>query len=223
MTTDNRMTIKQAREIAANAGFSRSLSWWNSMVHHRKIFVTKKVIQGRTHNMIDDAELKRVMDEKPGLKVIVQSLAFFILLSAAFCGSAFAVEPLVDIDKIGVVESCGGEAILGTIKSCNKTDSYNPQTKATGLFQITPIAMQDFKQETGSRWTLDDMYSEDKAAHVALWLLEVRIPQILRSKKKAVNCKNILIGYNCGYKQACFSEKHRPEQTKDYIRKYEKL
>lgn len=72
MQTDNRMTIKEAREVAAKAGFFRSLSWWNSMVFHKKISVSKKMIGGRSHNMIDDTELKRIMEEKPGLKVHVE-------------------------------------------------------------------------------------------------------------------------------------------------------
>lgn len=111
--------------------------------------------------------------------------------------------------------------ILAQIESGNRPGAVNKDEGSFGLFQISPIALKDFNQQVGSSLTMKDMLREEKNAHVAIWLLEVRIPQLLEHAKKPVTKRNLIIGYNCGV--SCLDRPTLPKTTQNYLIKYRRL
>lgn len=118
---------------------------------------------------------------------------------------------------------------LAMIESSNRPSAFNPKTKATGIFQITPIALKDFNSEVGSSLRLKDMYIEEKNAHVAIWTLEERIPQFI----KAYNLKDDLltriaiwnwgIDHTIKWHRAGAEFKKLPKETRDFYKKYKMI
>lgn len=110
---------------------------------------------------------------------------------------------------------------LAMIESSNNPRAINRDEGSYGLFQISPIALRDFNERVGVRHTVKDLLVETTNAHIAIWMLEVRIPELLRYYKKPVNTRSILISYNCGI--TCLDRKELPKTTKDYLTKYRRL
>lgn len=120
-----------------------------------------------------------------------------LLSSPAFAG--------VDLDRICEIESSGNPAAL------------NKKSGAYGAFQITKIALKDFNRENGTNIQYKNLKKECLSAHIATWLFEVRLPQLIRNKGLEPTLSRILIAYNCGI--SCVG-KPLPRETKNYISKY---
>lgn len=110
---------------------------------------------------------------------------------------------------------------LAMIESSNNPRAINRDEGSFGLFQISPIALKDFNEQVGSKLTMKDMMREEKNAHVAIWLLEVRIPELLEHFKKPQSLRNKIVAYNCGI--GCLDRKELPKTTRDYLAKYRRL
>jgi len=138
------------------------------------------------------------------MKPLIKIFKIFILtlILALICKVCFAV----DLN------------IIASIESSNNPLAYNSRTKATGLYQITPICLQDYNNYHSVKYTLDDMYDADKSLVVADWYLNDRIPQMLRYYGHTVNLTNTLIAYNWGIGHV---GETLPKETSDYIKKYE--
>jgi soluble lytic murein transglycosylase-like protein len=98
---------------------------------------------------------------------------------------------------------------------------------AVGNMQIMPVTLDDWNEQNPSRqYTMDDMTDESKNVRVGKWMLEKRIPEILKSKKVPLTINHILIAYNwgCGnlikwYKSGAVVAR-LPAETQQYICKY---
>lgn len=132
-------------------------------------------------------------------------LGIFILLIATPC---FAQVVVVDMDKIA------------TIESSNNPLAYNKGSRATGMFQITPICLKDYNIMNGTSYKLKDMFNPVLGFKVASWYMNKRIPQLLKHFKKQDTLVNRLVGYNCGV--GCIG-KPLPMETVQYIKKYERI
>lgn len=110
---------------------------------------------------------------------------------------------------------------LAMIESSNNPRAINRDEGSYGLFQISPVALKDFNERVGASLTMKDMLKEEKNAHVAIWLLEVRIPELLAFYKKPLTVKNQIISFNCGI--SCLDRKELPKTTKDYLAKYRRI
>lgn len=102
-------------------------------------------------------------------------------------------------------------------------DAYNSESGATGMGQITPIALLDYNQNHSKdeQYTMDDMYDPQRNQKVSYWYLYERLPQLLSSKieglpeKEAL--KHILAGYNWGPTNVRKKGlEAAPQETKDY-------
>ena len=110
---------------------------------------------------------------------------------------------------------------IAYIESGNNAKAYNEQTKATGLYQITPICLADYNYfAKAGQYTLSDMFDVYRAKLVATWYIEKRIPFLLKKYNHEVTVRNVLIGFNCGVK--CVG-KPLPKETSDYIKKYDMI
>lgn len=132
----------------------------------------------------------------------MKPLSWLLILFVGGCQPAFCA---VDLDRIA------------TIESSNDPNAYNPVSRAVGAFQFTAIAVRDFNRENGSKVALNDLYDEGKAAHLALWYMEIRLPELIKAAGYKDTVNNRLIAYNCGV--SCLG-KPLPRETLNYIKKY---
>ncbi len=118
--------------------------------------------------------------------------------------------------------------IIARIESNYNPLAYNKYSQARGMYQITPIALLDYNQQTRSKIPLNSLYNSQIAFKIANWYLNQRIPQLLQSGDFPIKIEYILICYNFGYgnfkkwyrKGADFND--LPNETKQYILKYRK-
>ena len=123
--------------------------------------------------------------------------------------TAYSNPDIIDLNAISFIESS------------NNPRAINKDEGSFGLFQISPVALKEFNQRVGANLTMKDMLREEKNAHVAIWLLEVRIPELLAFYKKPLTVKNQIISFNCGI--SCLDRKELPKTTKDYLAKYRRI
>lgn len=83
-----------------------------------------------------------------------------------------------------------------------------------GLFQITPIVVEDYYQMTGNRVDPEDMEVNVK---LGCWYVGKRIPQLLKHYKHHVNNRNIVVAYNAGIKYVSKQDNELNPITQKYI------
>jgi soluble lytic murein transglycosylase-like protein len=135
-------------------------------------------------------------------------LALVFLLIFGSVSNAYA--GYININRIITIESHGNDK------------AYNKGSGARGLCQITPICLKEWNNfHKSEQYTLNDLWNAEINKKIAIWYLEVRIPQMLRHFGIEVNTRNILICYNAGIDYLVRNRKLKQE-TVDYIKKYEK-
>ena len=117
---------------------------------------------------------------------------------------------LINLDKVISIESNWN------------ADAFNRKSKAKGLGQITPIALQDYNNlNPDDKYTYEQLADPQINQKITYWTLTERIPQMLRSYNIPVTTDNILWAYNAGIGRVVKGE--LPNETKDYIKKYHSL
>jgi len=138
---------------------------------------------------------------------IITGLAVMIGI-LSLCKGCFA--DIIDLD------------IIKQIESSNNPLAYNKTTKATGLYQITPICLMDYNIAHKTLYDIEDMYNPILCHKIAEWYLNKRIPQMLRYYNKPITLENCLVAYNAGIAYIVYN-KPLPEETVNYIRKYKQI
>ncbi len=114
--------------------------------------------------------------------------------------------------------------VIAQIESGGHQWAHNSKTGATGMYQITPICLQDYAAfHPESHYVIDDMFSPRVAKKIANWYLSVRIPALLRHYGIPVTTRNICYAYNMGclnVKRWLDGKKELPKETRDYYTKY---
>ena len=108
-------------------------------------------------------------------------------------------------------------SIIAKIESTNNVLAYNKTSGAVGLYQITSIVLKDYNIINKTNYTKQDLFNPSINKNIALWYINKRIPQILKSKNIPLTKENILIAYNCGH--SCIGKPLKKE-TSQYILKY---
>lgn len=182
-------------------------------------------------------EKRQYRKEHESAWVITITLIIAALLLALGILSIFLVAtahaqtpcPAIDMNKIMMIESSGNPR------------AFNPNDNSVGLFQITPICLEEANRLapdeivgrncTGINYlhlgaycerrklTQDDLFNPLINTRIAKWYLTERIPAMIRYYKKPVTVENILISYNAGISYVV-QDKPLPKITKDYLRKY---
>ena len=111
--------------------------------------------------------------------------------------------------------------IVIEIESNWRESAVNRHSKATGLGQITPIALKDFNYYNGTSYALCDMKDAQRNMRVSYWFLNDRIPQMLKHYGLPINTKTILWAYNAGIGRV--RQGIMPKETIYYIIKYNTL
>lgn len=133
-------------------------------------------------------------------------LALVFLLIFGSINSAYA--GYININRIIRIESAGNSR------------AYNRISKARGLCQITPICLKEWNNfHKSEQYGLNDLWNAQINQKIAIWYLEVRIPQMLKHYGKQVNTRNIIISYNAGISYVVGNKRLKRETVK-YLEKY---
>ena len=138
------------------------------------------------------------------IAIVVAVIVFsLITLAAVRCGA----------DEIDM-------SIIAQIESSNNPDAYNVLSKATGMYQITPVCLLDFNNYHKRKYSISEMFVPKKGYSVASWYMNTRIPQLLKHYGYEDTIEHRLIAYNAGIKRV---GKELPKETINYIKKYKDL
>lgn len=121
-----------------------------------------------------------------------------------------------------MMHSCYGIDLgaIETIESSGNPLAHNKATGARGAYQITPICLQEWNNyHPNDTHTAEELFNYEINRKIAVWYLEVRIPEMLRYYGKPVTVRNILISYNFGIKHVVEGTA-LPDETKAYIKLY---
>lgn len=122
-------------------------------------------------------------------------------------------------DVIGV-PACNAEIDVTAIAKIES--SLNPAAVSflgakygRGLHQISEVALKDFNSSSSVKYAPQDLFNPAVNTEIANWLLNVRIPQILKANRLPLSEENILTCYNMG----CGAVK-KNKRAETYIKKY---
>lgn len=117
--------------------------------------------------------------------------------------------------------------VIKQIESGGNPKAYNKRSQAMGLYQITPVCLQDYNQcHPQNTITREGLYDPNKNYQVANWYFNERIVHFLNNYKIPDTVEHRIIAYNAGI--GCGIKHYRenkalPQETINYIKKYNKL
>ena len=176
--------------------------------------------------ILNKEEIKRNI--RPFVLVFSTLCFFYMVLNTSF---AHAPESFVKYSK-AIMENVNEPVRYAVdymqvkIIEGNKSDAVSV-AGATGNMQIMPVSLDDWNiKHPDQQYTMEDMKNEKKNVRVGMWMLQKRIPEILKSKDVPLTINNVLIAYNwgCGnlvnwYKSGAIVAR-LPSETQQYICKY---
>jgi len=141
------------------------------------------------------------------LPVLGFSLILVLLILIASCRVSYAKE--IDMSIITLIESSGD------------VNAYNKSSGAIGLCQITPIVLVEYDRFFKTKHDKTELYVGQFNLMVADWYMNYKIPRYLKHYKIKDTVENRLRAYNSGI--GTLVKGHYPQETRDYVRKYNKL
>lgn len=139
--------------------------------------------------------------------VFISLFVALALFAVGSCQKANAVE--INMDAIKQIES-----------SCNPR-AYNRRTLARGLYQITPIVVDEWNQFHSVKYTPSDLFNPSVNFKIADWYMNNRIPSMFRYFKIDDTVNNRIIAWNAGIRYA--RNGFAPKETINFISKYERI
>lgn len=123
---------------------------------------------------------------------------------------------------IGLEEGFNLEmAVIEEIESSGNPLAFNERSKARGLYQITPICLEEYNNFKGTSYNVDDLFDSHINETIASWYILERIPQMLRHFGFEVTISNVLWAYNAGIGRVV--KGFMPNETVNYIKKYKEM
>jgi soluble lytic murein transglycosylase-like protein len=148
------------------------------------------------------------------LRITCEQLRYIAVALVMLAITVFALGVLTGKAHAGI----SMEAIK-EIESGGNPKAYNKYSKATGLYQITPICLKHFNEVNKTSWKMDDMYDPKKNERVAVWYFTWLERQGLEDEEQ-------IIAYNWGIGNLMkyrLGLKTLPKETRNYLNKYERL
>lgn len=115
--------------------------------------------------------------------------------------------------------------VIAKIESNNDPNAVSGKG-AYGMYQITQVCLDDYNVAHRTTWDVSDMFRPGLCYKVAVWYMEVRIPQMLRAFNMPITEESVIISYNWGV--GSFTRWYRkggdktklPSETRRYLIKY---
>ena len=105
------------------------------------------------------------------------------------------------------------------IESTGNAKAFNSSSRARGIFQITPIVLQDWNNLHKKQYGLEDLFKKEVSLKIAIWYLQDSIPILLSKKNQPVTLRNVLVAWNAGIKYVN-PQRRIPKETEKFLEKY---
>jgi soluble lytic murein transglycosylase-like protein len=112
----------------------------------------------------------------------------------------------IDMAKIAMIESSNNPKAVG------KGDDI-------GLYQITPILLEEYNQRTKSAITKAELFDPAVNTKIATWYISKRIPQLLKHYGIPITTEAIIVCWNAGI-NTLVKNKPIPDVTRRFLEKY---
>ncbi|HEY9874602.1 MAG TPA: transglycosylase SLT domain-containing protein [Candidatus Obscuribacterales bacterium] len=157
---------------------------------------------GKSYN----ANLYRKQHDSSWLLMGCLVLAFAVLFVGGCQKMACADE--IDMAKIMMIESHGNPL------------AHNKADDSRGLFQITPIVLQEWNNYNRSTpYQMSSLWNPAINEKIARWYMLARIPAMFRAYKIKDTVENRIIAWNAGISYLV-KGKPLPKTTRKYLAKY---
>lgn len=138
--------------------------------------------------------------------LIIIFTACMFVIDCMLCDVANASEISIDMHALSSIES-----------SCNPNAiSFIGAKYGRGLYQISEIALKEYNNyHTEERYAVQELFNPEINGKVAQWLLNERIPQLLRFYGHDITVGSILNVYNIG-----IGSYNKGKRNNNYVKKY---
>jgi hypothetical protein len=99
-------------------------------------------------------------------------LTAFLLLSAVFRASSPCMNSLIIFEKSPVEPYKKLVYAIGFVETMNDTMAYNPFEQAAGIFQIRPIRLKEYNNQTGMKYRMEDLFKYEISERIFLYFAD---------------------------------------------------
>ena len=96
----------------------------------------------------------------------------FVLLTFPMRVSAPAWESLIIFESAPVEPYKRLVFAIGMVETKGDTLAYNPLEEAAGIFQIRPIRLLDYNNQTGNNYTMQDLFNFETSKKIFLYFAD---------------------------------------------------
>jgi hypothetical protein len=99
-------------------------------------------------------------------------LTAFLLLSAVFRASSPCMNSLTIFETTPVEPYRKLVYAVGFVETMNDTMAYNPFEQAAGIFQIRPIRLKEYNNQTGMNYRMEDLFRYEISEKIFLYFAD---------------------------------------------------
>lgn len=105
-----------------------------------------------------------------GLKKI--GLTTILLLLVVFRATSPCMDALIIFETPPVEPYRKLVYAIGLVETMNDTLAYNPFEQAAGIFQIRPIRLKEYNNQTGMKYTMEDLFKYEISERIFLYFAD---------------------------------------------------
>ena len=109
------------------------------------------------------------------------------------------------------------------IESSGNPNAYNPHTKATGLYQLTPVVVADYNDHYKTDLKIHQLYDPELNTAIAYWYMNQRIQHFLNHYEIKDTIENRLIAWHDGIgnlRKYIKKERGLGKEMQGFLKKY---
>lgn len=99
-------------------------------------------------------------------------LTVFLLITVIFRASSPCTRSLVIFDSMPVEPYKQLVYAIGFVETMNDTMAYNPFEQAAGIFQIRPIRLREYNNQTGMEYRMEDLFKYEISEKIFLYFAD---------------------------------------------------
>lgn len=102
-------------------------------------------------------------------KIVVTA---FLIIFVVFRASSPSIKSLVIFDAPPVEPYRQLINAIGFVETMNDTMAYNPLEQAVGIFQIRPIRLKEYNNQTGQKYRMEDLFHYEISEKIFLYFAD---------------------------------------------------
>ena len=99
-------------------------------------------------------------------------LTALLFLSVVFRATSPCMDSLIIFETAPVEPYKKLVYAIGFVETMNDTMAYNPFEQAAGIFQIRPIRLKEYNNQTGMKYRMQDLFSYEISERIFLYFAD---------------------------------------------------